>query len=314
MATNIIQEPGWTLSVACSHPTTPTAGAPCRYGEMTGVALTKEGEGSNSATEATVYFGPCVVDVSVKAIDDSGNSAVVVGDTIYYVDADTPVLSKKASGYMFGFAKEAVEAGATATIQVIKVAGGAWTGSVATSDIGTGAVTAVKLATTLKTGFVNLPLSTWRIIATNDIAAKDAADGGLISLDTDPTLKRVNGATDKQLRLAWAATSVVEIANSFIYPPDLDDAAAVTVKVLAAMEAANDTPVLAVSYFEGVGDTNAGGNTLAVTGTTAAVYSVAVAHANVGAAPKAAAISITPAAHGTDALYIYGVWVEYTRK
>lgn len=313
MASNIIKQPGQTLAVVCSDPTTPQTGDPVRFGEMTGIALTDEGEGGNSATETTVYFGPCVVDVSVKGIDGSGNSAVAVGDMIFYVDADTPKLSKKATGYIFGFALETVGAGQTDTIQVAKVAGGAWTGSVATSDIATGAVTAVKLATTLKTGYIPLPLTSWRLIATNDIGAKDAADGGTISLDTDPTLKRVNGATDKKLRLAWAATSVVEIANDFVYPPDLDEASNVEVHILAAMEAANDTPVIAVSYFENVGDSNAGGNTAAITGTSVAEYSVAIAHANVGATPKAASVGLTPAAHGTDALYIYGIWIEYVR-
>jgi hypothetical protein len=313
MASNIIKQPGQTLAVVCSDPTTPQTGDPVRFGEMTGVALTDEGEGGNSATETTVYFGPCVVSVSVKGVDGSGNSAVAVGDMIFYVDADTPKLSKKASGYIFGFALETVNSGSTATIQVAKVAGGAWTGTVSTSDLATGAVTAAKLATTLKTGFVSLPLTSWRLIATNDIAAKNAADGGTISLDTDPTLKRVNGATDKQLRLAWAATSVIEITNSFVYPPDLDDTAAVEVHILAAMSNTNDTPTVAVGYFEGVGDTNAGGNTAAITGTTVAEYTVSIAHGDVGATPKAASISLTPAAHGTDALYIYGVWVEFTR-
>lgn len=313
MASNIIKQPGWSLSVVCSDPTTPQTGGPVRFGEMTGIALTDEGEGGNIATETTVYFGPGVFDLSVKSVDDSGNSAVAVGDTIYYVDADTPKLSKKASGYFYGFAMETVEAGATATINVMKIAAGSNTGTVGTSDISTGAITAAKLSTTLKTGYIPLPLTTWRLIATNDIAAKNAADGGTISLDTDPTLKRVNGATDKKLRLAWAATSVVEIVCDFVYPPDLDEAANVEVHILAAMEAANDTPLIGISFFEGVGDSNAGGNTAAITGTTVTEYSVVIAHANVGATPKAASVGMIPAAHGTDALYIYGAWIEYTR-
>ncbi len=313
MATNIVRDPSYIRSVVVSDPTTPTSGAPVRYGERTGVALTNEGEGGNGATETTVHFGSFSGNFSVKGIDGSGNSAVAVGDAIFYVDADTPKLSKKASGYFFGFAEATVGAGSTATIEVTHADAGAWVGSVATGDIATGAVTAVKLATTLKTGYIPLPLTAWRIIATNDIAAKNAADGGTISLDTDPTLKRVNGATDKKIRLAWAATSVIEIAFDFVYPPDLDDAANVEVHILAAMEAANDTPVIGISFFEAVGDTNAGGNTAAITGTTVTEYSVAIAHANVGATPKAASIGIIPAAHGTDALYIYGAWIEYTR-
>jgi len=56
--------------------------------------------------------------LSVKGIDAGGNSAVAVWDPIYYVDADTPKLSKKVAGILFGFAMETVSSGATATIEV----------------------------------------------------------------------------------------------------------------------------------------------------------------------------------------------------
>ena len=135
----------------------------------------------------------------------------------------------------------------------------------------------------------------------------------MLSLDTSPLLKRVNGATDKQLKIHWTEGTAIEITNSFIYPPDLDDTAAVTVKILAAMAGAIDTPVITVGYWEGVGDSTAGGNTAAVTGTTAAVYSVTIAAGDVGVAPKAATITLVPGAHTTDAVIVYGVWCEYTR-
>ena len=118
MATNIIYEPGWKLSVACTDPATPSSGDPVRYGERTGLALTDESDGGNDSGNTTVNFGPFVADLSVKGVDGSGNSAVAVGDMIFYVDADTPKLSKKASGYFFGFAMETVSSGSTATIQV----------------------------------------------------------------------------------------------------------------------------------------------------------------------------------------------------
>jgi hypothetical protein len=175
-------------------------------------------------------------------------------------------------------------------------------------------VTAAKLSTTLATGFIPLPLAQARLIATNDIAAKNAADGGLVSLDTDPTFKRVNGATDKKLRMSWAAASVIPVQWDITYPPDLDDTANVIVHVLAASAGATNSPVIAVAYFEGLGDTNAGGNTAAVTGTTITDYSVTITAANIGAYPNAASIELVPAAHGTDALNLYAVWVEYTRK
>lgn len=59
-----------------------------------------------------------VFDLSVKGVNDDGNSAVAIGDRIYYVAADTPKLSKKKSGKFFGVAVETVGSGLTATINV----------------------------------------------------------------------------------------------------------------------------------------------------------------------------------------------------
>lgn len=118
MATNIVNRPGEQLNVVCSHPATPVAGDPVRYGEMTGIALTAEGAGGNISTETTVLFGAYTATHSVKGIDGSGNIAVAVGDKLYYTDADTPPLSKKATGRFYGHALGTVGSSATATILV----------------------------------------------------------------------------------------------------------------------------------------------------------------------------------------------------
>jgi hypothetical protein len=57
--------------------------------------------------------------VSVKGVDDGGNSAVASGDTLYHVAADTPPVSKKASGIAVGRALGTVSSGATASIPVV---------------------------------------------------------------------------------------------------------------------------------------------------------------------------------------------------
>lgn len=303
----------FALPVVVSNPATPVSGDPVRYGELTGLALTDEGAGGNIATETTVEFGAFVAGLSVKGVDDSGNSAVAVGDSIYYVDADTPKLSKKASGYFFGFALGTVGTGATATVDVMHAPAGSWTGTVNTGDIAAGAVTAAKLSTTLKTGSIPLPLPQAREIVSNDIA-NTAADAGVLSSNTTPILQRINAATDKKLRLNWAAGNVDAVTWDITYPPDLDDAADVTVNILAAMAGATDTPTVAINYFEGVGDTNAGGATAAITGTTVALYTRTITAANIGAAPNAASIELVPGTHGTDALFVVGAYVSYTRK
>jgi hypothetical protein len=165
-------------------------------------------------------------------------------------------------------------------------------------------------------GSIDLPLGSWRTIATTAIPdlAVASGNGGQLAANSLPSLNRINAATDKGVRIMWAATSVIEITNQFTYPPDWDDTAPVTFNMLASMAGEADTPVVAVAYFEGLGDTNAGGNSAAITGTTIAQYSVAVTAANVGAYPNTATVTLIPAAHGTDILNLYATWIEYTRK
>lgn len=162
-------------------------------------------------------------------------------------------------------------------------------------------------------GFVQIGIFNARLLTTN--AFLNTIEAGTPDGNTAPSLQRVNAATDKMPRLAWAASASDEIAlPSFAYPPDLDDTADMTVHVLAAMAGATDTPTLTIGFFEGVGDTDAGGATAAVSGTTVAEYTRTIAAADIGAHPKVAALTLTPGAHTTDILYVYGIWVEYTKK
>lgn len=71
---------------------------------------------------ANVQIRGGVYTCSVKGINGSGDSAVVLGDALYYVAADTPNVSKKATGFLIGYALAGVDAGATATIQVLQPA------------------------------------------------------------------------------------------------------------------------------------------------------------------------------------------------
>lgn len=177
-------------------------------------------------------------------------------------------------------------------------------------------VTAASLGANLKTGFIPLDITSARIIATNDIGVKGATDGGTVSKDTAPILERINAATDKALRLTWAASGVEEIQlPSFAYPPDLDDTANVEVHLLVYKNGNTDTgAVIAVGYFEGIGDSNAGGNTAAITEIVAAEKTVIITAANIGTHPNVGTVTLTPGAHGTDAIYLLAAWVEYTRK
>lgn len=113
MAKNIILEDGDQIALAATDPATPVSGDPVVVGQLPGVALVNEDAAGNTTVKTNG-----VASLSVKGIDAGGNSAVAVGDIVYYTAADTPKLSKKATGVRFGYALDPVTSGATATIRV----------------------------------------------------------------------------------------------------------------------------------------------------------------------------------------------------
>lgn len=305
---NFIQE-GDVLAVVATYPAVPVSGDMVLFGSMTGIAVLNEGEGGCAATETMVSFEDGVYDLLVAT-----SGAISVGDVLFLHAASPCVLNNvSGSGYFFGFALEVIASGSD-TINVLHVqspgAGTLGAGTVGTTELAANGTTAAKLTATLRTGFIPLDIANARIIGTNQIAA-------VVGAATDPILSRNDTNTDIAARLSWASASVVEIQFPPVcYPPDLDDSAAVTVKILARMKAASvNTPVLAVKYFEGEGDSTAGGNTGALS-TTLAAESVTIAAGDVGAAPTMASISVTPGAHNTASndVYVFGAWLEYTRK
>ena len=164
----------------------------------------------------------------------------------------------------------------------------------------------------LKVGFIPLDFANAIIIAANVV--QNTTEGGRPDGNTAPTLQRINSATDKALRLTWAAAAVAELQFAAVaLPPDLDDAAPIEVHLLCGKDANANTVTIDVQAFFGVGDTECG----AVTPTIAqarAEYSIAIAAADVPPAPEVLNISLVPSAHAGDALYLDAAWLEYVRK
>lgn len=202
------------------------------------------------------------------------------------------------------------------TIKTRNIADDAVTGAKIADDaidsnhFAAGSIDAEHLSTTLKTGFIPIDLCSLQIIASNEIGDT----GNFLDGNTAPEIKRINAATDKAVIINYIANGVEEISTGPIpLPPDIDSTADLTVKIRAKMAAGGmDTPTIAVAYFEGVGDTNAGGATGALS-TTLATVSRAIAAADVGAAGACFTLTFTPGAHANEALEIHGIWVEYTR-
>lgn len=167
-------------------------------------------------------------------------------------------------------------------------------------------------AASLNKGTIPLDITALREIATDDIQAL-AAHGGIMASDSTPGLARVNGATDKALRVTWAAMDVTEAQFPPVpWPHDLDPAVDVTVHFLAKMGGATDTPTIDVQAFESEGDTEMGGVTGALSATLQEL-TVTLLAADIAGHPGFLNLSLVPGTHDTDALHLYAAWVEYQR-
>lgn len=132
--------------------------------------------------------------------------------------------------------------------------------------------------------------------------------------NTAPTLQRINQATDKALRVSWAAASVAELQFPPVPPPpDLDDTAPIEVHLICAKDANANTVNIDVQTFFGVGDTECGAATPTIA-QARAECAVTLAASDVPAAPEVLNLSLVPSAHAGDALYLDGARLEYARK
>jgi predicted RecA/RadA family phage recombinase len=116
-----------------------------------------------------------VFDISCKAHDGSSNSAIAVGDMLYWTDKDT-ALDKDSSEDPFGIALEAVSAGETATINVMLVPKAVMPGTVGTSDLEAAAVETAKIKDSNVT-IEKLEDDVQDKVVTLDVTAVDVEDG-----------------------------------------------------------------------------------------------------------------------------------------
>lgn len=112
MAKNMVHEEGTQIVVVQASR---VSGDPMVVGQIPGVALTSSESGTNNVTMKTdgVFL------LSVKGENNAGNSAVAIGDILYYEAGQTPPVNKdNVAGVRFGYAMDAITSGSTATIRV----------------------------------------------------------------------------------------------------------------------------------------------------------------------------------------------------
>ncbi len=111
MSTNETHDHGDVLKLPV--PANYTSGDPVVVGRMPGVLETDRDSDGNAIVKMRGVF-----DLSVEGTDAVGNTAIAIGDPVFWQVGDTPVLSADESGELFGHATEIVLTSATTTIKV----------------------------------------------------------------------------------------------------------------------------------------------------------------------------------------------------
>lgn len=210
------------------------------------------------------------------------------------------------------FATAAVTLTDAADVHIVSLASGAHVELLADSD--SSWTTAGGFATT---GYVDLPLTSWREVVSNDIAALATAgttgSGGVLATDTTPTLEFVNGDTDSQIRILWAAGNAHALARQITLPPDVDLTQDIVLHFRGEMADSNDAPVLDVDSFFNEGDTKVEDAT-GVWGPSPNDRTATIAAADIPSTAVTLSVEITPGTHATDTMALYASWLTYTRK
>lgn len=271
-------------------------------------------EKGNATTAAEARRGG----IALTTAENAGQAVTVMEEGILDVGAALNALAYDQSVYLSDTDAVLADASGTITKKVGKVVP-AWGATTADKlllvdpwDFEAGDLVASLLSTTLKTGFIPVPLTALREVASNAIPNL-AAHGGILASDSTPILNLTNGDTDSALRLSWAASNSDAVTFQMALPPDLNEAAAVEIHLRAAMAGTTDTPVIDADSFFNEGDTKVEDASAAITGATVAEYTISIAAADVPAGAQTLSFELTPGAHTTDILYVYAIWVEYTR-
>jgi hypothetical protein len=179
----------------------------------------------------------------------------------------------------------------------------------------TWSVSILNTSSAFQTGFIPLPLTGWREVTSNDIT-NAAGNGGVLATDSTPTLEYVNGDTDSQIRMLWAAANVDSIACQVTLPTDLDRTANITIYIRGTSNGDGDLPGIDCDAFFDEGDTK-------VEDATATGFSlgggvvdnaIVIAAADIPDTARTMSVELTPQTHGTDTLTVYATWIEYTKK
>jgi hypothetical protein len=245
------------------------------------------------------------------SLEGVANDTFSIGATLYAHDDGQ--ISDTSSGSAIGIAKEAATAAGDIVEYLPFAVLSTTAATVSIADAG-GFTTTTTVEAALQEvyqdllstqHFIPIPLTAGMIgDATNTVSFGGPA--------TDPILDYTNGDTDSSLRWTWAAASVEEVIYQTPLPPDLDVTADIVIHLWCGKDANANTVTLASDAYFNVGDTKVEDVTATIA-QTAAETTITIGSADVPAGAQTLTVELTPSAHAGDALYMWAIWIEYTR-
>jgi hypothetical protein len=161
-------------------------------------------------------------------------------------------------------------------------------------------------------GFIDLPLTSWREVFSNDIG-NITNNGGVLATDSTPTLEYTSGNTDSQLRVLWAASNVDPIAMQVTLPPDLDRTANIVVNIRQIASGNSDLSKFELDSFFDENDTLVGDTASDESTDSAGNTTITIAAADIPDTATTLSLELTPGTHGTDTVALLAAWITYTK-
>ncbi len=162
-------------------------------------------------------------------------------------------------------------------------------------------------------GFIGVSLMQLRE-ASSMAVGNIAAACGVLGSDTTPTLAPINGGTNGCQQVEWVESNNDPVIFQVALPPDLDDTADLILHTRIKSAGTTNAVGFTVDSWFDEGDTKVTDTSETNQTATWAEKITTIANGDVPAGAQTLTVSLTPAAHTTDHLYLSSVWLEYKRK
>ncbi len=140
-----------------------------------------------------------------------------------------------------------------------------------------------------------------------------AGNGGVLASDTTPPVASINGDSDGAQRIIWANTDVTQLVFQVPCPAHFDSSKNLELYTRIASGSTTDAVGFTVESFFDEADTLISDTSATNQTATYANKLTTIGSADIPDAWSMLTVGLTPVAHGTDAMWMTGLWLEYSK-